>query len=152
MSTKTEEAKIIFSKGFNCAQSVLSVFAPEVGLKSEDALRVSGAFGAGMGCMGEVCGAVTGAFMAIGLHSAKTKPGEDDKKLRGYQMVTEFTRLFCHKHQTIQCRTLIGLDLSTEEGMATAVAENRFHTHCAMYVNGAVEILESMLKLSEKKK
>ena len=56
-----------FNQGLNCAQSVFCVFAQEGGLSREKALLVASCFGGGMRC-GEVCGAVTGALMAIGLN------------------------------------------------------------------------------------
>jgi C_GCAxxG_C_C family probable redox protein len=77
MSERCERATQCFSEGFNCSQAVLSAFGPEMGLDCETALRVAGMFGAGMGRMGNVCGAVTGAFMVIGLKYSKTQDGEN---------------------------------------------------------------------------
>jgi C_GCAxxG_C_C family probable redox protein len=54
-----------FNKGFNCAQAVFSTYAPLLKIKEEDALRIATGFGARMGRLQEVCGAVTGAFMLI---------------------------------------------------------------------------------------
>ena len=62
-----DRAGSAFDEGFSCSQAVLSAFAPEHGLDRETALKVATAFGGGMGHRGDTCGAVTGAFMAIGL-------------------------------------------------------------------------------------
>lgn len=146
MSERSSEARTVFDNGFNCAQSVLAVFAPELGLSGEDALRVAGAFGAGMGRMGKVCGAVTGAFMAIGLTSSKTTEAEDNRKVEGYRLVREFSKRFTDINGSIDCRELLGVDLSTDEGLAAASASGVFKTHCAEYVEDAVRILEEILE------
>ena len=145
MNSKVTTAGNIMRGGFNCAQSVLSAFAEDLGLSPRDALRVAGAFGGGMACMGKTCGAVTGAFMAIGLAHAKTADGEDDEKARGYELVRQFTERFTEKHGTLECRDLLGLSLNTEEGMAEALASGAFKTKCVMYVEDAVAILDELL-------
>lgn len=146
---KKEIARNTMVGGFNCAQSVFSTFAPEMGLSKKDALRVAGPFGAGMGLMGHVCGAVTGAFMTIGLKYAKTADGEDEMKARGYQLVREFSLAFEKKHGSIHCRELIGIDLSSSEGMAQAREEGVFQNKCIRYVEDAAEWVEQLLNRDE---
>ena len=146
MSDKITSASNTMRGGFNCAQSVLSVFAEDLGLSKSDALRVAGAFGGGMACMGNVCGAVTGAFMAIGLVHAKTAETEDAEKAKGYALVRQFTEKFTARHGTLQCRDLINMELSTDEGMAKALASGVFATKCVMYVEDAVAILDELLQ------
>ena len=77
-----EQAVACFAQTFNCAQAILSTYGLQLGLERELALRVAGAFGAGMGRMGETCGAVTGAFMLIGLKYGKTRPEDNERKER----------------------------------------------------------------------
>jgi len=62
-----DEAKKLFKNGANCAQAVLGAFAAECGLEFEQALQLGSSFGGGMGKLREVCGAVSGMFMVIGL-------------------------------------------------------------------------------------
>lgn len=147
MSDKVKQVKETFFSGFNCSQSVLSTFAPELGLSSELSLRVAGALGAGMGRMGHVCGAVTGAFLTIGLASAKTKPGEEAERDRGYALVQAFTKRFVELHGTINCRELIDVDLSTDAGLNAAREKGVFQSQCARFVQDAVRILEEVLPL-----
>jgi len=149
MTEKKEIARNTMASGFNCAQSVLSTFAPEMGLSKTDAMRVAGPFGAGMGLLGHVCGAVTGALMTIGLKYAKTADGEDEMKARGYQLVREFADAFEKKHGSIHCRELIGIDLNTRAGFEQAVADGVFQTKCIRYVEDAAELVEQLLKRDE---
>jgi C_GCAxxG_C_C family probable redox protein len=145
MNDRASNAISIFGEGFNCAQSVLSAFSTDLGLAKADALRVSGMFGAGMGQMGKVCGAVTGAFMVIGLLYSKTREGEDARKMEGYALVRKFSESFTNLHGTIDCKALLGVDLNTPEGMAEAKAKKLFETQCATYIEDAIRILEDIL-------
>jgi C_GCAxxG_C_C family probable redox protein len=93
-----------------------------------------------------VCGAVTGAFMTIGLAYSKTRKGEDDQKAEGYHLVQEFAKRFTDLHSSIDCRDLIGVDLNTPEGAFEAEANGLFETRCAVFVKDAVLILEDILQ------
>ena len=70
---RKELAQEYFKKGYNCAQAILSTYADLFGLSEQDAYRIAEGFGTGMGAMGETCGAVTAAFMLIGLKNSNGK-------------------------------------------------------------------------------
>ena len=147
MSQRSEKAIAVFDSGYNCSQAVLSTLGPELGLDRVMALRVAGAVGAGMGRMGNVCGAVTGAFMVIGLKYSKTQDGENDLRDKGYALVRQFTQEFEAHNRSIVCREILGCDISTEEGVAQAREAGLFDTVCMKAVRDAVEILERMENL-----
>ena len=131
-----------------CAQSVLSSFAPDFGLDEELALRISTGFGSGMGRMCEVCGALTGAFMVIGLKHGKvitdgTRYGTDTETT--YNLVAKLARRFAEKNGSIYCRDLIGHDLNDPEERAKVVQLGLFSTTCRKCVGDAVELLEEIL-------
>lgn len=65
--TKADLAEALFSKGYNCAQSVLCAFTEDLGVDMDTAMRMSSSLGGGLGHAGEVCGAVLGMAMAVGL-------------------------------------------------------------------------------------
>ncbi len=77
---KSECSEQCFLSGFNCAQAVFSTFSGQLGLEPELALRIAGSFGGGMGHIGETCGAVTGAFMLIGLKHGKVRADDNESK------------------------------------------------------------------------
>ena len=70
-----DKARELFNEGYNCSQAVLGAFAEDAGLDVKTALRLSAPFGGGMGRMREVCGGVSGMFMAIGLFFGYDEPG-----------------------------------------------------------------------------
>jgi C_GCAxxG_C_C family probable redox protein len=144
MSQRSEKAIATFDSGFNCSQAVLSTLGPEMGMDREMALKVAGALGAGMGRMGNVCGAVSGAFLAIGLKYSKTQDGEDDLRDKGYALVRQFTQEFEARNGSIACKEILGCDISTEEGIAHAREAGLFDSVCRKAVRDAIEILEQM--------
>src|SRR5690606_21185680 len=99
-----------------CSQAVLTAFAPELGLDRDSALKVSGTFGAGMGRLGEVCGALTGAFMAIGLKYGRVRANDEEMKEKAYACVMQVADEFRRRHGSLRCRELLGYDLGTPEG------------------------------------
>lgn len=128
-------------KSLNCAQSVLLSFAGELNLEEKTALRIAGGFGSGM-TMGETCGAVTGAYMVLGM---KINPeGKPIQLIKAdtKEAVRKFNSLFIAKHGSLQCKKLLGVDISTPEGAARAVELNLYNTRCADLVASAAEILE----------
>ena len=66
-NSKVNDAVACFNNGFNCAQAIFTAYCDELGLDEETALKIACGFGAGMGRLQETCGAVSGAYLAIGL-------------------------------------------------------------------------------------
>ena len=151
MNDKTEAAVACFREGFNCSQAVLSAWREEFNLEKETALRAAAAFGAGMGRLGEVCGAVTGALIVIGLKHGRTRAEDKETKEKNYAMVRDFARRFRFRNGSLLCRELLGCDLTTAEGMEEAKRKGFFTERCPGFVRAASEILEEILGSSEKR-
>jgi C_GCAxxG_C_C family probable redox protein len=143
--SRSEKAVQCFNSGFNCAQAVFAAFSPELGIPENVAFKIACPFGAGMGKMQETCGAVTGAFMVIGLKHGKSNSEEEHLKQLSYDLVKKFTGMFKERNKTINCMALIGIDISTKEGFEKARTAGLFETLCAKYVRDAVEITELIL-------
>ena len=108
-SQKGEEAKQLFLSGYNCAQAVFLAFSGELGLEKETALKLSAAFGGGMGRLREVCGAVSGMFMVLGLKYASPNPSDQQAKAALYARVQELARRFKEENGSLICRELLSL-------------------------------------------
>jgi C_GCAxxG_C_C family probable redox protein len=143
--SRVEEVAKTHAEGFSCAQALLAVYGPELGVDRDTALKIAGGFGGGMGRMAGTCGAVTGAFMVIGLVHSMTKKGDLQQKEISYQIIQEFARRFKARNKTTVCSELMGIDVSTPEGFAEAKAKNIARTICPKYVRDAAEILEELL-------
>ncbi len=144
--SKVEKAAHLFKQGFSCSQAVLAACGEGLGVEEEKLLKISSGFGAGMGRMGEVCGAVTGAFMAIGLKHGRGKLEDQAAKEKTQQLVSEFAKRFKARHRTVICRDLLGCDLSTAAGIKIALEKNLFTTLCPKFVSSAAEILGEIME------
>jgi C_GCAxxG_C_C family probable redox protein len=144
----SEKAKDFFDRGFGCGQSVLSAFSEDFGLDTSTALKVAAGFGSGMGRMGDVCGALTGGFMVLGLKYGKLN-ADGSKNVAAteiiYAKVAELTRRFRERNESMDCRDLTGLDLSKEDARTYAREHNIFSSRCSHFVQDVVEILEELL-------
>jgi len=138
---KSDDAVKVFNEGFSCSQAILSTYGKELGIDASITLKVSAPFGGGMARMGETCGAVTGAFMVIGLKYAQSK----DSKDKVYSVVKKFVDEFKARNKTIVCKELLGYDMSTPEGMKTIKEKELIKTVCPKLVRDAAEILEGLL-------
>ncbi len=142
---KAEKAVALFKEGFSCSQAVFSAFSDNFGIDRNTALKISQPFGGGMAHLGEACGAVTGAFMLIGLKYGRTKADDLEARDRTYAKMRQFADRFKALHCSIQCRCLLGLDLGTEEGMRLAKEKNLFQTICVKYVQDAALIVQEFI-------
>ena len=136
------DAVACFNNGFNCAQAILSTYCKEYGLDEKTALQIACGFGAGMGRLQETCGAVSGAYLLIGLKHGQYLKDDEASKEKTYAMVQKFAQLFVAKNKTTNCRELLGVDLIS--GDKQAVTE-RVRDICPRMVRDAAEILESMM-------
>lgn len=104
------------------------------------------AFGGGMARRGELCGAVAGALMVIGLAYGRTSADDDIAKELTYDLSNGFIAEFASRNDSIICRELLGVDISTPEGLAEAKARNVDTEICANLVRDATGILDTILK------
>ena len=132
-----------FAQGLNCAQAVLSAFAAQFGISEETALRLASPFGGGIARQGQVCGALTGALMVLGLQRGNSAPQGKDET---YRISEEFVQAFQERYGAILCRELIGFDVSTPEGLQAAREGKVFDSVCPGLVNGAAKMLAEILK------
>lgn len=104
-----DKARNNFKSGMNCAQSVFSVFAEELGMNLETALKVSQGFGGGMCRMREVCGCVSAMIMASSLVTGSADPSDKNAKDECYKTGQNLSQKFREKNGSVVCRELLGL-------------------------------------------
>jgi C_GCAxxG_C_C family probable redox protein len=146
MKTNAETSVEIFAKGFSCAQAVLLSHCEEYGLSDELAKKVAGGFGGGMGHSGEVCGAVSGALMLIGLKYGQYKEFDKESKEKTYRLAKQYTDNFKKEFGSINCTKLLKFDLSNKEEAVKAKESGVFKELCPVLVKRAVELAEDILK------
>lgn len=141
-----KSASFLYKDGFRCCQAVLLSFAGQFDLNPEIATRIATGFGGGVSRLGEMCGAVTGAVMAIGLKFGQTNKEDEKGREITYYYVEEFIDQFKTRNASINCKELIGLDLNTPEGLKRCRDEKINEKVCKKFVEDAEEILTKIFK------
>ncbi|MBZ3936364.1 C-GCAxxG-C-C family protein [Methanimicrococcus blatticola] len=140
---KTDIGSNLFKTGFNCAQAVFSTFSADYGLDQNTALRIAGGLGSGVRTA-DVCGAVSGAVLVIGLRCGSDLDSDSSAKELCDKETEEFLRRFRETNGSVVCRELLGCNIFTQEGLSQATTENLFTVKCTGFVVSAITILEEM--------
>jgi C_GCAxxG_C_C family probable redox protein len=146
MSTRKDVAVEKFLAGYNCAQAVLYSFCDDPGLDKNTALKLACGFGAGMARKQEVCGAITGGIIALGLKHGRGEGQDRTPTEETYRKVRELMSQFESKHDTCICRALLkGCDLDTPGGQRHFKENDLQNKICKGCVTTVVETLEKIL-------
>lgn len=123
---EAEKLRKIEEPHHNCAQSVLMAFLEDTNLTKEQAYNLAVNFGAGMKCA-SVCGAITGALMAMGLLG-----------INEAQKVNSLFKKFKENHHNcINCAELLKISKNAGEDKKT---------HCDNLVYECVKYVEEFIK------
>ena len=141
---KKDKALELFRNSHNCAQAVFTACADRRRIDADTAKSVAAGFGGGIGGTQATCGAVTGAVMAIGVSYFDPVNIVDSKRRVG-DLTRTFLNEFERREGSLICRLLLGVDLSTPEGVEEARNNALFETKCQAYVGSACELLDEML-------
>jgi len=145
--SESEKAREQFLNGLNCSQSVISQYAEKYDLDVTTACKLATGFGGGMGRMGNTCGALTGAYLVLGLEYGSSSASEKDKKDQTYTKIQELTHKFQEKNHHCNCRDLLECDISTSEGYQYAKKKGLTQTKCPNFVSDVVDILDDIIEL-----
>ncbi len=139
-----EKAANYFKQDYNCAQSVLLTMQEYYGIGRNRLIpKIATAFGGGIGRRGSLCGALTGAIMAIGLKHGTNKTVLIEKE-KAYEIALKFYDQFVEECGSPFCRELIGYDLTNPEELERMRKSNVREEKCSHFVKKAVEILISL--------
>jgi C_GCAxxG_C_C family probable redox protein len=142
---KADEAIASFKSGFSCSQAVLSSFSKELGLDRDAANRVACGFGGGIARMGNICGAVAGAIMVIGMKQGMTHSDDTAAREKTYALVQQFIRDYTTKNGSIACPDLLGYDMADPVQFKEAQEKKVAARICPGLVEDAVIVLERIL-------
>jgi len=140
MGKYQEDAVDLFYQGYNCSQSTVAPFHQKMGCDKNCAIKIASSFGGGMGKMGEVCGALSGAFMAIGAIKGYDDPTDKQSKENHYELIQRVAKKFQDENGSILCRDLLkGLETNPRP---TSRAP---HKRCEYFVKYAASLVEDEL-------
>jgi C_GCAxxG_C_C family probable redox protein len=143
--TKSDDAERCFRSGFTCSAAVFSTFSHELGLDADTAKKLACELGGGISHTGNICGAMSGAILVIGLKHGKTREGDDAATEKTRATVRQFILEFVQKNGSINCTELISCDLGNPDDLSRAREQGLFKTKCPALVRDAAGILEKIL-------
>ena len=142
MTTHEKIAVDLYNQGYNCSQAVFCAFCDVTGLERDEAFKISSSFGGGMGRLGEVCGALSGAFMATGMllsgTDEKNKLSKDEHYLRVKQLGEQFRK----SKGSLLCRDLLEINKNRMEETRDGVKVKE----CEHLVAYAAKMLDEYLE------
>lgn len=146
MGMTKEEVRERFEEGYDCAQVVFHYWAKKLGLDEKIAYKISTGFGAGM-LQGETCGAVVGAYMAIGLKYGACEEGREGEEQKVASIIkdVQFRDKLLEKYSSTMCRELLDADFSTFEGAKKIREQKLMITFCPKLVADVLEILDEIM-------
>jgi len=150
MNIKNEVAMEKLLEGYNCAQSILYAFGPGLGLDGEISLKVATGLGGGMARRGDVCGALTGGILVVGLKYGRGARQDRSATEKTYQKTQELLAGFEQRHGSCLCRVLLGgCDLRTPEGQRFYKEHDLLRKTCIGCVQSVVESLAQVVDAPE---
>ena len=143
MNRGTQAAEL-FLNGYNCAQAIAVAFSDVTRLDQDFSARMASSFGGGMGRMREVCGAVSGMLMVVGLLYGYDHPGDDTQKKAHYTLVQHLAGQFREQVGSIVCREILK-NPPSDPAPSPRTAEYYAQRPCARMVYIAAEILDAYI-------
>jgi C_GCAxxG_C_C family probable redox protein len=137
-------SKLMEERRGNCAQAIFVKYGPQVSsgkVDCESCMRIASAYGGGINLTGNVCGAITGTLMTLGL---KYEGNAQEVTKASTQFIDEFKSI----NGSIICRDLVGHDLFDDESLRKGFEQELFKK-CMKYVDDAAHLLEKHLDKDE---
>ncbi len=110
LEQRISKAISYFESGYNCSQSVFMAYSDRYNIDAETAAKIATSFGGGMGRLREVCGAVSGMFMILGLHYPYTDTTDRKAKNSNYKAVQRTANLFKAEMGSYICADLLQVE------------------------------------------
>ncbi len=141
--THAQKADQWHKKGYNCAQSVVGSFADLYDTDVAQVMDLAGGFGFGAG-NGELCGAIAGGIMALGL-THKVDPSDPvGSKQRTLRLSREFQKRFEARFGYLRCQDLLAHPTQEESAVIVRAPGRKYH--CDLMVASAAALVEEMLQ------
>ena len=147
---RIERAANLFTQGYNCSLSVAFAFSDLTGLDVESSAKLASSFGAGMGCLREVCGAVSGMFLVLGILYGYSDPEDVQGKREHYAAVQQLAEKFRAEAGSIICREILK-NQAANPTPSLRTEEYYAKRPCARMVMLAASILDSYIREREGK-
>ncbi len=140
METRIEQTIERRNKGYNCAQAVACTYCDLFGIDENTMLRITEAFGVGMGNMEGTCGAISGACVILGLLNSSGDSENVSSKGATGKLARQVMEQFKARNSSVICKELKG------------VTTGKMLRSCPDCIRDAAEFLENILQTKEGEK
>jgi len=142
IESRVSTAITFFEQGYNCSQSVFMAYSDIYGIEQEMAARLATSFGGGMGRLREVCGAVSGMFLILGLQYPFTDTKDKVAKNTNYKAVQRTANEFKSIMGSYVCADLLKIKHESQQPESSERTDAYYKTRpCARCVALAAEIV-----------
>lgn len=141
-----EQAIAYHKKGYNCSQSLLASFTDVTGLTEQASFDIGAGFGAGA-FTGELCGALSGGIMVLGMATPVDQEDPVASKRRTGKLSKEFQTRFQEKYGNLRCAPLLKTEITPDQCPAAQAVGTT--NRCEILILSAMEIVEEILKEQE---
>ena len=138
-----EQAMRYVEDGFLCVEAVLKTLADMKGVDSEYIPGIASGMAAGVARTSQICGAVSGAILGLGLWFGRNEPVTSDRKPYWYSRL--FIDRWMETHNSTNCSMLLGIDLDVPAGYEKFNEENMWENKCQLYIREAVGLAYDIL-------
>jgi len=141
------QATDLFQQGYSCAQAIVLAYSPFFDISDTCALGVTQAFGGGLKRQ-DVCGAVTGAYMVLGLYARTQTDNPQATNELVKSLMVEYNSLFLDKFESFSCREITGVDFDKLKRNNQRALLKKSHDNCIRVVEISSEILKNLMNIS----
>lgn len=138
---RINRAAELHQEGYNCCQAVVAAFGDLYGFTFEESLRMSAAFGGGIGGMRDICGAAMGMFLLAGLETGSLRPRDAEGKKRTFGLVQELAEAFRKRNGALRCADLLALPKAPSPQTPNPDGQGHYYLNtCTEKVRTAAEL------------
>ena len=128
-----------------CGESVLKAGCDAMGIKCDLVPDIALGFGGGVGLQGHVCGAVSGAVLAVSVAMLKKTPDYGARKMATFEAAGRVCEELEKRWGSVECSQLCKLDLTKPEGLQKLLSSVKAEK-CADFVKDAARALAKELR------
>ena len=129
---------------YGCAETTFVVLKEAFGLPDASNSSAAMALNGGVAYDGDVCGAISGSAIAVGLLAGRLVPDHALAKQSAQRVAAGLIEDFRREFGAISCRELIGRDIKTKEQHDAFIASGVWRTVCMRQVEFVVNSLASL--------
>ena len=132
-------------EGYLCSEAVLLALAESMEVEYELIPRIATGFAAGVARMGNMCGALSGAVMGLGLRYGRDIP-ETEPGRRPYWYGRRLAEAFEEAHGPVTCPGVLGLKIDDPDDYRRYSEEDMWATKCREVIKTAARLAWDLLQ------